>query len=563
MENELFPEYRRIRENVKKDEYLMNELNKIRAAAERYRNENIKSLKLSDFLVFYKTGSRNEYEQEYFEHRKRMNAFAVLVAAGEEEYIKNLQDTVWAVTDEFTWALPAHIPVGTGIEECRRSIDLFAAETAFALSELLYMFRDKFEPILCSRIEYEVRSRVLNPYLNGYKNSWDERTNNWAAVCAGSVGAAFLYLADKNEINSVLPRIKQTLSCYLSGFGDDGACVEGINYWVYGFGYYTYFAQLLYSFSGGKEDLFESEKVKKIAEFPQKLRFRNNKTVSFSDSGTDFVQRSGLMHFLSYKFDGVTVPDDSSAAGFCSDHCARFAHLIRDFAWRGIGAVKKQESLGSYYFESAAWYIKKTEQYEFAAKAGNNGESHNHIDIGAFILNADGESIVTDPGSGEYTAAYFSTERYSCFAPSAAAHSIPVINDTEQSANDMASGKIVTAGNNRLVIELDNAYKVCGLKRITRSFDFRSDSIVMTDKFKFDGDSNYVTEHFVTEKKTEMCYDGLKIGKVLMRFDMSAAECHINEHEFNTGKGIKKVYLTDITIRDMRGENRLSFEFKI
>lgn len=563
MKKELFPEYRRIKENIQTDEYLRRELGRIKAAAERYRYESIRSLKLSDFQVFYKTGSRNEYEREYFEHRKRMNAFAVLSAAGGEEYIEYLQDAVWAVADEFTWALPAHVPAGTDIEKYRRSIDLFAAETAFALAEILYMFRDKFEPILCSRIEYEIRNRVIEPYLKGYQNSWDARTNNWAAVCAGSVGAAFLYLAEENEINAALPRIKKTLSCYLSGFGDDGACVEGINYWVYGFGYYTYFAQLLYSFSGGKEDLFKSEKVRKIAEFPQKLRFRNNKTVSFSDSGTEFVQRSGLMHFLSYRFDSVTVPDDSSAAGFESDHCARFAHLIRDFAWRGMGAVKKQESLGTYYFESAAWYINKTEKYEFAAKAGNNGESHNHIDIGAFILNAGGESIVTDPGSGEYTAAYFSAERYSCFAPSAEAHSIPVINGAEQLENEAAAGRIAEADNAGLVIELDDAYKTAGFKGMTRSFEFRADSVLMTDTFRFDGCNNFVTEHFVTEKRPERCGRGLIIGKVLMQFDMSAADCVIKEREFNTGKGIKKVYLTDITIRGMRDGNRLSFEFCI
>lgn len=563
MKKELFPEYKRIRENIKTDAYLKRELGRIKEAAERYRNESISSLKLSDFLIFYKTGSRNEYERAYFDHRKRMNAFAVLAAAGCREYIESLQDAVWAVADEFTWALPAHVAAGTDIEEYRRSIDLFAAETAFALSELLYMFGDKFEPVLCDRIEYEVRNRVIIPYLKGYKNSWDERTNNWAAVCAGSVGAAFLYLADEDEINAALPRIKQTLSCYLSGFGEDGACVEGINYWVYGFGYYTYFAQLLYSYSNGKEDLFSGEKIRRIAEFPQKLRFRNNRTVSFSDSGTGFVQRSGLMHFLSNKFDGVTVPDDSSAVGFENDHCARFAHLIRDFAWRGMGAAQKVESSGAYYFESAAWYINKTEKYEFAAKAGNNGESHNHIDIGAFMLNMDGECIITDPGSGEYTAAYFGAERYSCFAPSAAAHSIPVINGEGQSENEAASGRIAAADDGRLVIELDNAYKAPGFIGMTRSFEFGKTSVMLTDTFRLEGAGNYVTEHFVTELRPELCGDGLKIGNALMRFDVSAADCNINEHEFNTGKGIKRVYLTDVTIHNMRDGDRHSFEFCI
>lgn len=76
-----------------------------------------------------------------------------------------------------------------------------------------------------------------------------------------------LYLGTDEEIKTVLPRIKETLEYYLKGFGDDGACVEGINYWAYGFGYFTYFAQLLYQYSDGKDNLFDN--VENIALFPQ------------------------------------------------------------------------------------------------------------------------------------------------------------------------------------------------------------------------------------------------------------------------------------------------------
>ena len=88
---------------------------------------------------------------------------------------------------------------------------------------------------------------------------------------------------------------------YLKGFGDDGACVEGINYWAYGFGYFTYFAQLLYQYSDGKDNLFDNKKVENIAVFPQKLWFKNNNTVTFSDCGDKFTQRSGLIHFFKTK----------------------------------------------------------------------------------------------------------------------------------------------------------------------------------------------------------------------------------------------------------------------
>jgi hypothetical protein len=43
-----------------------------------------------------------------------------------------------------------------------------------------------------------------------------------------------------------------------------------------------------------------------------------------------------------------------------------------------------------------------------AIKGGNNGESHNHNDVGSFIIYTDGEPLFIDPGVGEYTAKTFS-----------------------------------------------------------------------------------------------------------------------------------------------------------
>ena len=40
--------------------------------------------------------------------------------------------------------LPAHIPQNSSIEDCITYIDLFAAETAFALAEISHILSDVF-----------------------------------------------------------------------------------------------------------------------------------------------------------------------------------------------------------------------------------------------------------------------------------------------------------------------------------------------------------------------------------------------------------------------------------
>ena len=568
MTNRLFTENKNIKENVKNDTFLKQQVERIKSDSEKFANKDIAALTYTSFKKFYVTGSRKEYEYEYFLHRRRLNDFAILnIIYDDEKYRLCLQDIIWSILDEFTWALPAHIPQNTDIENCITHIDLFASETAFALAEISHILSDKLDKTIVERIKYEVYRRVLKPYLSGRKNSWDCLENNWSAVCAGSVGSAFLYFGTDEEIQTVLPRIKETLEYYLNGFGDDGACVEGINYWAYGFGYFTYFAQLLYQYSDGKDNLLDNKKVENISVFPQKLWFKNNNTVTFSDCGDKFTQRSGLIHFLKQKYSQIAVHGDNCSLEFDGDDCYRFAHLIRDFAWRKNNINVQTESENGFdYFKNAGWYIKRTSNYEFAAKAGDNKESHNHNDIGVFLLNVGGDKIVTDPGRGEYTSDYFSSKRYKYFPPSALAHSVPVVNGIVQQEGEEYRGNIVKATENELIIDCKDAYNDCSLKELTRKFEFYDDKIVLNDDFTFDTDKNDVTEHFVFDVKPTECENGLKIGNTEMCYNVSDFECKINEVTYASHYNKQKtVYTVDLKhiVKTKTFETKFEFNIKI
>jgi hypothetical protein len=69
-----------------------------------------------------------------------------------------------------------------------------------------------------------------------------------------------------------------------------------------------------------------------------------------------------------------------------------------------------------------------------AAKGGHNDESHNHNDIGNFIVYNDAEPILIDIGVGTYTSQTFSGGRYGLFNCRSAYHNVPLINGIEQHA---------------------------------------------------------------------------------------------------------------------------------
>jgi len=89
--------------------------------------------------------------------------------------------------------------------------------------------------------------------------------NNWTAVCAGCVGMTYIYMQPE-RFPYVQDRILASLQSFIDLYGDDGACTEGLSYWDYGFGYYIYFADLLYKFTDGKMDLIHQEKIRSIAQ---------------------------------------------------------------------------------------------------------------------------------------------------------------------------------------------------------------------------------------------------------------------------------------------------------
>ncbi|MNV89055.1 hypothetical protein D3C71_1833170 [compost metagenome] len=74
---------------------------------------------------------------------------------------------------------------------------------------------------------------------------------------------------DPGLLTEILFRTESSMRYYLEGFGEDGACLEGLGYWNYGFGYFTYYSDLLRSRSGRKLDWFHNDKVRRIARFQQ------------------------------------------------------------------------------------------------------------------------------------------------------------------------------------------------------------------------------------------------------------------------------------------------------
>lgn len=514
----------------------------------------------SEYKLFYTTGNRHTYESKYFARRRKLASAAIMskLYPDDNEYFEVLEDVIWEILNEYSWVLPAHMPQGAD-HMINNNIDLFSSETGYTLAEIKSMFKERFSPLILNRITSEINRRITEPFCRA-DFGWERGASNWAAVCAGSVGITLMYEAP-DVFCAVKPRIDNAMAAFLSSYMDDGVCREGMSYWSYGFGYFTYYAAHLYEFTNGKENLFANPKTKTIAQFQQNMYLNGNILVSFADgseNGSTFC--SGLTYYLKNIYPDIEIPQH--AKNELLDGCARWGELSFALLFENFNQKASEEKISSeILFKDSNWFIKRNELYGFAAKGGDNGEPHNHNDLGSFIIASDNSQLLCDLGCGEYTRQYFTKERYKILCNSSLGHSVPIVNGEEQLCDEFTGYKVcanLSRTNEGIEIDLTNAYPEKDIKNIKRFFTFDEKQITMCDTFSFNSEVP-VTERFVSRIKPQISDGILKLNNLSLiceNADFKITEQIHSEH--NTQK--TTVYLIDFELTPST-ENTFKIKF--
>lgn len=561
--------------------------NEISPLVKEFGSKPIAALPFKEWDLYRSKGSRIEFEALYFDRRRRLAALVVAaLKVGIEPYLPALEDTIWAICDEYTWCLPAHLMNHDAAVEGEefKQIDLFASETAHALSETCHIFRDQLNGLVVRRVQREIMERVLEPYVALKRAYWWETCEiNWSAVCAGNIGMAAIYLLpDSKVLLPIIGRVLASMDCFLEGFSEEGACLEGLGYWYYGFGYYVYFSELLKQRTGGKVDILQTDaKARRVAQFPQSCFLQGNHIANFSDCSRENGIQIGIFSRLCEQFEEIRVPTLDHLPPTI-DHCGRFAGAVRNVVWLNETLLREREGLPlqTDFLPEAQWMVSRAKVgnklVSFAAKGGHNDEPHNHNDIGHFIWIVDGVRWFEDLGAGLYTKQYFGEERYSTLCNSSAGHSVPIINGSHQQEGIVHGAQVLAAdctdASDRFKLDLTKAYVVPILEKLERSFEFDKlqGKLTISDSFEFSESGAAVTERFVSQHKPVIVKDGeirLKIDfeeddtqasvandqhQQLMRYDAKQLTASIQavEHQNHEG-GTETVYLIDLTAAEV------------
>ena len=494
----------RILNNPLAEPYLQN----VREMYDKYTEKPIVALPFTSFKRYYKDGNRKEGEFWYFYNRSRLGTVALMAwLYQKEEYYGEVENSLWAMMDEYVWNIPAHIgdTALTELQEDSYIIDLFSAETCSVIAEILSVLGDKLEPVITKRAERMINERCFDVLDKPFW--WKKSTNNWSAVCAGHVGmTAICMKRDPAELAKIIHTCLDTMEYFLSGYPNDGACTEGLGYWGYGFGNYTHFGYLLHERTEGAINLFEDEKVRRIANFPRKCFFKDGRIITFSDCGGNPSRFDIALTLTLNKFyPEITLPERERISFHYGDGPA-FGTSIRTLFWLPDSFEGKALEYGTHILPDAQWYISSADNgLGIAAKAGSNWErfeSHNHNDIGGFIIYKNGRDLVADIGGGVYNSTYFDPAyRYDNFACSSAGHSVPMIDGNTQKYGEKFRAKnTVITEENGLTADISGAYDVENLESLVRNIrlDQATGKVYLKDTYKFKAAPTSVVERFIS-----------------------------------------------------------------
>lgn len=498
--------------------------------ADRFAKQEIRSIKYSYFKLFDDTGDRTEFQKIYMEHREMLIAHAMACLIN-GSHTADLEDIIWAICDEYSWCLTAHFqyggtkvvetlngaPTGDGKMRPRyRSqetmIDLCAAATASILAEVTAMFEDRLAPLVVYRARTLIRERVLEPFMQiNAPFFWETADFNWSAVCAGNIGIAAIYMIDDSHMLApILSRVADAMDCFLSGFGKDGVCQEGLGYWDYGFGNFLYFADLLYRRTDGAIDLLEDDHVRTVALFEQRSFLDGINAISFSDCAPQVQYEYAIAYYLKKRYPEMVEIPPLACAKPMMGNTEYWTVVVRNFLWSDPEEPVRPFSDQDLYLPDAQWAVsRKTVEGRtaaFAAKGGHNAEPHNHNDVGSFLFDVDGEVFLCDLGGGLYTRQYFSEERYQMLVNGSQGHSVPIVNGEYQKAGRMfAASQVETAiaqDSMTFSAEIGGAYGAEGLRSLHRKLTFakgKTPSLLIEDTAVFDGGLLPMTERLVSK----------------------------------------------------------------
>jgi hypothetical protein len=216
----------------------------------------------------------------------------------------------------------------------------------------------------------------------------------------------------------------------------------------------------------------------------------------------------------------------------------------------------------------------ETRGFYIAGKGGNNGESHNHNDVGNCIIYLDGKPAVIDAGVETYTKKTFSDQRYDIWTMQSGYHSLPTVNGfMQKDGADFKASDVQYEASEALVkfsLELAGAYPAeAAVRSLKRSLVLeRGKRIILTDQFDLSEATEPFTLNLLTAEKPALespgsiflTDNGLVISFSKALFSPKIETVEIEDPRLRSSWG-ERIYRIILTLQEVQKKGEYTVEF--
>ena len=320
----------------------------------------------------------------------------------------------------------------------------------------------------------------LNPGMKCYqgKGWWVAGHNNWNQVCNGGMimGALAVAEDEKQLADDTIRLALKSIPNGTRAYNPSGAYPEGPGYWQYGTSYTCLTTAALRTALGHDFGISHAPGLNETGWFRIHTVGPLLQYFNYADSGSRYRPASAM-------FELARLYDNPAFAWWHRHQLAKFVSsegelnpkgldrfFALEIAWYDPRGEKPTDAdlPRNAFFESAQDAVTMRSAWDdpnalyVGFKAGDNRASHGHLDIGSFVLDAQGVRWVLDLGSDNYNMpGYFSgNKRWQYYRLTNRSHNTLVIGDKIQ--NPKAASQVVAfesaPGRTGAVIDMTEAY---------------------------------------------------------------------------------------------------------
>ena len=566
---------------------------------ERYLGKSWTALPWTVFAENKINGNRVNYEAACFEKRRQLAAIVMAeIMEGKGRFINDIINGVGSFCEETWWGIPAHynkrIPL-SGNQE----VDLFNAETASLVVWTRYMLEkpfNQFSPDLCQRIDQEIERRILIPALK--KDYWWKTAGmNWNPwICSNWLACVLICEKDEARKAEAIRQIKAATHAFIDAYPEDGGCDEGPGYWDRAAASMFEIMRLLTVLSSEKT----INKIRNMAAYAYRTYIGNGYCVCFADAHENkAVQQVNIVYPFGLWTNDATMRRFAAYLGrekgiltnpaALYDKSGNFPTLGRElFFLRHINVFMseqpKEPLLKDVWLPDLQVMAARRGDLYVAMKGGTNGESHNHNDVGSFIVYAStsdkksssvssGEvtPLLIDPAVGEYTAKTFSNDRYSIWTMQSQYHNLPQINGIDQKDGKEYAARIVSHKDGQLTLDIAGAYPAeAAVKTWDRTVLTMKSGIYVTEEYELRDFIAPTRLLFITTVKPEISQNArpfVRLGSHRIDYNSSQLSATIEEISDHLDPVLQQMwgqqmYRIILTVKSTKTKNKIKYTIR-